>query len=103
VLTSLVEFIVIAIPVLYCYIFMPLLRVFTKNGRYRLTVAAPSAPANSVWPLRHSSVIYSILLDLAGDRLNIHFEQLFNINILCRSLCLALDLKVIFGKTQLFF
>ena len=67
-LTSLVEFIVIAIPVLHCYIFLPLLRVLTKNGRYRTTVAALSAPANSVWPLRHSSVIYSILLDRAASR-----------------------------------
>ena len=57
-----VEFIVIAIPVLHCYIFLPLLRELTKNGRYHTIVAAPSAPANSVWPLRNSSVIYSILL-----------------------------------------
>jgi len=53
-----VEFIVIAIPVLHCYIFLPLLRVLTKNGRYHTTVATPSAPANSVWPLRHSSYIF---------------------------------------------
>jgi len=61
VLTSLVEFIVIAIPVLHCYIFLPLLRVLTKNGSYRTTVLRhqhqPIAYGHFVTP-----VIYSILL-----------------------------------------
>ena len=62
-LTTLVEFIVIAIPVLHCYIYLPLLRVLSKNGRYRTTVLRhqhqPIAYVHFVTP-----VIYSILLDI---------------------------------------
>ena len=53
------EFIVIAIPVLYCYILAASTCAYEK---WPVPYDRSCTIRNSVWPLRHSSVIYSILL-----------------------------------------